>query len=95
MNTEWLPIEINVPDTINSLSNGISNGFQNFVQQFPIINRIISQERPRPLHQYIVFVPVNSLRATHKQPPKIVNNNNNNEYYEPFDGFANKFPAYP
>lgn len=83
MNTEWLPIEINVPDTINSISSGI----QNFAQQFPWINRIISQERPRPLHQYIVFVPVNTIKVNHQQ--------NNNEFYGPFNNFANKFPMYP
>lgn len=85
MNTEWLPIEINVPDTINSISTGISSGIQNFAQQFPIINRIISQERPRPLPQYVIFVPVASLMAPEQ----------NNQYYGPFEGLSNKFPAYP
>lgn len=88
MNTEWLPIEINVPDTINS----ISTGFQDFVQQLPFINRIISQERPRPMHQYIVFVPVQSLKLKQQQ---MNSQQGNNQLYEPFDNFANKFPAYP
>lgn len=88
MNTEWLPIEVNVPDTINS----ISNGFQNFAQQIPFINQIFSQERPRPLSQYVVFVPVGSIKLKQRIPD---NSQRNNEFYGPFDNFANKFPAYP
>lgn len=83
MNTEWLPIEINVPDTINS----ISSGFQNFAQQIPFINRVISQERPRPL---LVFVPVNTFRVKTLQP-----NKPNDDFYGPYENFANKFPLYP
>lgn len=78
MDTEWLPIEINVPDTVNSVSSGI----QNFFQQIPFINRVISQERPRPL--YILFVPI---RNNNKQMPTN-SNQQTKDFYLPFDHFA-------
>lgn len=80
MNTEWLPIEINVPDTINSISSGL----QNFAQQIPFINRVISQERPRPL---LIFVPIKVKTPQQNKP--------DDEFYGPYENFANKFPLYP
>lgn len=87
MNTEWLPIEINVPDTISSISNGISTATQNIAQQFPWINRIVSQQRPRPF-RYFMLVPI---RANQRVPTT----QQTDEYYDPFGTVANKFPAYP
>lgn len=50
---------MNVPDVINNVISGVSGIVGSNAQRLPIINRITSGERPRPLNYYMV-VPIDS-----------------------------------
>lgn len=83
-NSEWFPIEINVPDLISSFGNGISSGFMNlsdafgsWIQGIPLFDRFTSQSKPRPF-KYIIFVPVKDQGQ-----------------FNPFDSSVNYVPMYP
>ncbi|KAK4880632.1 hypothetical protein RN001_008778 [Aquatica leii] len=84
--SSWFPIEINVPEVFGNFVNGISsipgsisNGFSGivgYVQRIPFINRIISQERPRP-YMYLL-----------RNKPTNDRNSNLNMYSDEVDVFA-------
>lgn len=81
--TGWLPIEINVPDTISSISSGISGITGNILQRIPIINRITNPVKPRPF-QY-ALIPVKIMTAPAQEQIR----------YDPFDSHSNHFPTFP
>lgn len=88
MNTEWLPIEINVPDTISNFFSSISSGAGSLIQRIPFINRFVSPETPRPF-QYILLVPVGVSGNKNLQQQQTLYNN-------PFSIAGNEIPAvYP
>lgn len=80
----WLPIEINVPDTVTNIGNGISN----IIQMIPVINRFNTQQRPRPytLLRYPEDVG-NRLKEYNRNEFKTV--------FNPFDDYQTGLPAYP
>ncbi|XP_044727840.1 uncharacterized protein LOC123291570 [Chrysoperla carnea] len=50
----FLPIEINVPDTINTIYNGAVGA----AQRFPLINRWITGTEPRPYPNLFILLPM-------------------------------------
>lgn len=93
MGIEWLPIEINVPDTIRNLTSNFQNTAGSFVQRIPFINRFVSQERPRPL-PYVILVPVNEIQEDNTKYENFDNNNNYNSVDDD-DDVNNILPLYP
>lgn len=81
--TGWLPIEINVPDTISSISSGISGITGNILQRIPIINRITNAVKPRPYHY--ALVPIKIMTAPPQEQIR----------YDPFNSHSYNFPTYP
>lgn len=80
--TSWLPVEINVPDTISSISSGISG----VIQTIPIFNRFTSAPvKPRPLKY--VMVPFYGSVPEQEQHVSAAS------AYSPFTGYG--FPSYP
>lgn len=81
MNNEFFPIEINVPDAINSTSTNIQNFWMSIIQRFPFIHRVINGETPRPF-KLIVLVPVSKAVPTQ-------------QLYNPFNQAYDNIPFYP
>lgn len=94
MSIEWLPIEINVPDTIGSIVSNFQNTAGNIIQRIPFINRFVSPEEPRPL-PYIVLVPLKQGYQVMPEEPQDDGSIKNVEYFSPFGVSASRFPMYP
>lgn len=95
----WLPIEVNVPDTISNIGSGISG----IVQMIPIFNRMRPQGQPRP-YKYGLFsyeesspsaelystASTNQLKVIYPEKQVVFKNS-----YNPFDDYQKEFPTYP